>query len=57
LVAPDAQRLRALAELADLGVLLPPPLEVFALEEIVAAHTRIERGHGRGKVVIDLDER
>jgi NADPH2:quinone reductase len=57
LVAPDAQRLRALAELADLGVLLPPPLEVFALEEIVAAHTRTERGHGRGKVVIDLDER
>jgi NADPH2:quinone reductase len=56
LVAPDAERLRALAELSDLGVLRPPQLEVFGLEEIVAAHVRIEGGHGRGKVVIDLDD-
>lgn len=54
LVAPEAARLRTLADLADRGALRPPSLEVFELEEIIAAHTRIERGHGRGKVVIDV---
>jgi NADPH2:quinone reductase len=57
LVEPDADRLRLLAEVADSGELRPPPLEIYALEDIVAAHTRIEQGHGRGKVVIDINSR
>jgi NADPH:quinone reductase len=55
LVHPDAARLRALGELVEQGALHPPPLELFSLDDIVAAHARIERGHGRGKVVIDID--
>jgi NADPH:quinone reductase len=57
LVSPDGARLRALAALVDAGALLPPPLEVYSLGEIAHAHTRVQQGHGRTKVVIDLGSR
>ncbi len=54
LVRPDADRLAELALLLGDGPVGPPAIEVFALDDVVASHKRIERGHGRGRVVLDL---
>ena len=54
LVRPNGARLMELAALFADGRLRPPPVESFPLDEVVAAHHRIERGHGRGRVVLDL---
>ena len=54
LVRPNRARLKELAALLEDGRLRPPPIEVFRLEDVVAAHHRIERGHGQGRVVLDL---
>jgi NADPH2:quinone reductase len=54
LVWPDAARLLALRRLVEERAIAPPPLEVYPLDGIVEAHRRVERGHGRGRVVIDV---
>ncbi len=54
LVRPSGARLIELAALVAVGRLRPPPVEAFPLDEVVAAHHRIERGHGRGRVVLDV---
>lgn len=53
LVRPDGARLRELAGLLERGELQPPPIEVLPLERIADAHRRVERRHGRGKVVVE----
>lgn len=54
LVRPDGDRVAELAMLLTDGRVTPPPIEVFGLDDVVASHKRIERGHGRGRVVLDL---
>jgi NADPH2:quinone reductase len=54
LVRPDGDRVAELAMLLTDGRVRPPPIEVFGLDDVVASHKRIERGHGRGRVVFDL---
>jgi NADPH2:quinone reductase len=54
LVRPNRGRLTELAAMLADGRLRPPPIEAFRLEDVVAAHHRIERGHGRGRVVLNL---
>lgn len=54
LVRPEGERLPELAALLADGRMRVPPLEVFGLEDVVAAHHRIERGHGRGRVVLAI---
>jgi NADPH2:quinone reductase len=54
LVRPDGDRVTELAMLLADGRVSPPAIEVFGLEDVVASHKRIERGHGRGRVVLDL---
>lgn len=54
LVRPDGARLRALSELVEAGGLRPLVDEVLPLEEAAAAHRRLDSGHGRGKVVLQV---
>jgi NADPH2:quinone reductase len=54
LVRPNGDRLAELAMLLADGRVRPPAIEVFGLDHVVASHKRIERGHGRGRVVLDL---
>jgi NADPH2:quinone reductase len=52
LVRPDRGRLERLREMLDAGILHVFVDEVFPLEEAARAHTRLESGHGQGKVVL-----
>ena len=50
----DGHALEQVARLVDAGALKPVIDSVFSLEKIVEAQTRLESGHCRGKVVLDL---
>lgn len=50
----DGERLRAIAELAEQGVIRPVVDRVFPLEQIAEAHAYGETGRIRGKVAIDM---
>ena len=54
LVRPDGDRVAELAKLLADDLIRTPAIEVFGFDDVVAAHQRIERGHGRGRVVLDL---
>lgn len=54
-VRPDAADLRALAELADAGVLTVPVAEVFPFSRAADALEASRRGHVRGKIVVAMD--
>lgn len=54
LVKPDAEQLKQLAEWIDAGQLKPSVQETFALEDIAKAHEKLETGHTRGKIVLDI---
>jgi NADPH:quinone reductase len=50
----EAGRLRELARLADQGKLKPLVDRVLPLEEVADAHRRLDTGHGRGKIVLEV---
>lgn len=50
----SADRLAELAALCADGSLRVHVRATFGLDDVVAAHHEVERGHGRGKVVIEL---
>jgi NADPH:quinone reductase len=52
LVRPERARLVELREMLDAGVLHVLIDEVLPLEDAARAHTRLETGHGQGKVVL-----
>jgi NADPH2:quinone reductase len=52
LVRPDAARLEALAGLAAAGQITPLIRRELPLEQAAEAHREVERGHGRGKIVL-----
>jgi len=54
LVRPQSDRLRELAALVTQGRVRVPPVEEFPLDDVAGAHHRIERGHGRGRVVLTI---
>jgi NADPH2:quinone reductase len=54
LVRPDGERLRHLADLLERKLLRPLVTSEYALDDVVAAHRRIEERHGRGKVVLRI---
>ncbi len=51
----SAQRLAELVSLWEKGALRPHVRATYPLNEAVAAHREVERGHGRGKVVVIVD--
>ncbi len=53
-VRPSAKELYELASLADEGLLVPEIAEVLPLEQAAEAHRRIEEGHVRGKLVLEV---
>ena len=53
-ISPDARVLTTLAQLVDQGDLRVHLDAVLPLERAAEAHARIEGGHTRGKVVLDL---
>ena len=53
-VSESPEGMAYLAELAAEGRLRPVIDSVFTLEEVVAAHTRVDSGHKRGNVVLAL---
>lgn len=53
-ISPDARILTTLAQLVDQGDLRVELDAVYPLERAADAHTHIESGHARGKVVLDL---
>jgi NADPH:quinone reductase-like Zn-dependent oxidoreductase len=53
--AADAARLRALAVLVDAGQLTVRIGEVFSLDHVREAATRVEAGHGRGLTILAVD--
>jgi NADPH:quinone reductase-like Zn-dependent oxidoreductase len=55
LVEPDATALGRIAQLIDGGEVHVEVEEVFPLERVAEAHTRGERGHSRGKIVLRVD--
>ncbi len=56
LVQPNATQLRELTTLFDSGEVKPAIDSVFPLQEVRAAHERIQTGHVRGKVVLRVVE-
>jgi NADPH:quinone reductase-like Zn-dependent oxidoreductase len=52
---PDAARLGALATLADAGQLTVRTGEVFPLDHVREAATRVEAGHGGGTTILAID--
>jgi NADPH2:quinone reductase len=50
----EGARLRELAALVDQGKLSPVVDAVLPLEQVADAHRRLDSGHGRGKVVLDV---
>jgi NADPH:quinone reductase-like Zn-dependent oxidoreductase len=53
-VRPSAKELYELASLADEGLLVPEIAEVLPLDRAAEAHRRIEGGHVRGKLVLEV---
>jgi len=53
-VRPSAKELYELASLADEGLLVPEVAEVLPLAQAAEAHRRIEGGHVRGKLVLEV---
>jgi len=53
-VRPSAKELYELASLADEGVLVPEVAEVLPLDRAAEAHRRVEGGHVRGKLVLEV---
>ncbi len=53
-VRPDAIGLEDLATRADAGDLRPEIAQTFPLERAAEAHERLERGHVRGKLVLEI---
>jgi len=53
-VRPDAQQLSELGRLAESGKLRVLITQVLPLEEAAEAHRLLERGHGRGKLVLKV---
>jgi NADPH:quinone reductase len=47
-------QLRELVRLMAAGALRPPPLTVLPLSEVADAHRRVQAGHVRGKIVLDV---
>ena len=45
-----------IADLVETGAVTMPPIECFELEDVSAAHKKIEGGHVRGKLVLRVDE-
>ncbi|WP_394437824.1 NADP-dependent oxidoreductase [Streptomyces sp. SGAir0957] len=53
---PDAQGLRALADLADQGKLRVPVAETFPLERVADAFALSQEGHVHGKILIKVGD-
>jgi NADPH:quinone reductase-like Zn-dependent oxidoreductase len=51
---PDAEELRAIADLIDDGKLRPVIEATYPLEEAAAAQQQLEREHVPGKVVLEI---
>lgn len=51
---PSGAKLAKLAALAEAGALKPVIDTVYPLDEVAAAHARVETGHARGKVVLAI---
>lgn len=54
IVRPDSAGLEILARMLREGAVKPAVDSVFPLDEIAAAHARLELGHPRGKVVVSV---
>ena len=54
LIKPDGGEMKQIAELIQVGTVVPHVDSVFPLEKIADAHRRVETGHVRGKVVIKV---
>ena len=50
----EGQRLRELARLAEQGKLVPLVDAVLPLAKVADAHRRLDSGHGRGKIVLEV---
>ncbi|WRP15988.1 zinc-dependent alcohol dehydrogenase family protein [Geochorda subterranea] len=53
----ERRRLDALRSLIERGLLRPVVDEVLPLEQVARAHARLESGHGRGKIVLEIPSR
>jgi len=53
-VTRQDEQLRSLAKLLADDHIRPPAIEVMPFEQVAEAHRRFERGHGRGRVVLDV---
>jgi NADPH:quinone reductase-like Zn-dependent oxidoreductase len=55
-VAPDGAALAVISRLLESGDVRVNVDEVFPLEHVAAAHTKLEKGHTRGKIVLRVSE-
>lgn len=53
-VARQPEHLESLSELCADGHIRPPAIEVMPLDRVAEAHRRIEQGHVRGKIVLEV---
>lgn len=54
IAVPNSQQLSQIASLLDTGVLKPHVDTIFPLVDAATAHQRIESGHTRGKIVLEM---
>jgi NADPH:quinone reductase-like Zn-dependent oxidoreductase len=55
LVRPDSDQLNQVAQLVDGGILRPTVSHLLPLERAAEAHTQIETGRTRGKIVLEVE--
>ena len=51
----DAEKLQFLADVHEQGIIKPVIDRTYSLDDIVAAHLYVEKGHKKGNVVINVD--
>lgn len=55
-VQPSGKQLQTISKMFDQGVLIPPELTEYPLEEAAKAWDQLRTGHTRGKVVLKINE-
>lgn len=53
-VTPNGSQLAQIADLINAGVIMPPEIEEFRLEDVKLAHEKSSSGHTRGKIVLKV---
>lgn len=53
-VTPSGEELKKIADLFEENLIIPPPLQIFPLEDVQKALFELKKGHNEGKIVLQI---